>query len=163
MTDFSSIRELTNREEETEMKQLHKLKKKALLVILLVSMIVPSIQVVGLYCELPVAYAATSGVQFIYKKGNSVDGRGDARFHYLKKGKPTIKLKGLAGASESKKVKIKLYSGRTYYGAVSFAKTGNQQYSSSVPQGKYYLVVSGGCGDKNGWVSGNGTIGPIYK
>ena len=93
----------------------------------------------------------------------SVDGRSDYRFHYLSKGKPTVKLTALSGASSSNKVKVKLYKGNTYYGVVSFSSAGSKQYSTSVEKGEYYLKVSGGCGDSNGWIRGKGTITPVYK
>lgn len=143
---------------------VNNLKRKIILSIMVFCICIQCLQVIGLYYKFPTAYAATtSGISFIYKKGYSVDGRGDARFHYLKKGKPTIRLTGLSGASNANKVKIKLYNGNTYYGVVSFAKTGSKQFSVSVPKGQYYLKVSGGSGDKNGWISGKGTINPVYK
>ncbi len=140
------------------------IKKKFISIVLSVCLCIPCFQIVGLFYSPLVAYAATtSDISFSYKKGYSVDGRIDYRFHRLSKGRPTVKLTTLNGASSSNQVKLKLYKGDTYYGVVSFSSAGTKQYSTSVEKGQYYLKVSGGCGDRNGWVQGKGTITPVYS
>lgn len=140
------------------------IKKRIIMIALCICMCIPCFQTFSLFYSPSVAYAATtSGITFSYKKGYSVDGRSDYRFHYLSKGKPTVKLTALSGASSSNKVKVKLYKGNTYYGVVSFSSAGSKQYSTSVEKGQYYLKVSGGCGDSSGWIRGKGTITPVYK
>ena len=140
------------------------IKKKIIIAIICVSLFAPIIHVLGLFLDLPCAYAAsTAGVSFEYKKGYSVNGSHQGIYHYIDKSKPKVTLTSLTGASGKNKVKVHLYSGGKYYGTVSFAQRGTQQFSTKVPKGRYYLRISGGCGNNKGWIKGAGKINPVYR
>lgn len=140
------------------------IKKKMIALSLCLCMVIPVIQAFNACYQVPVAYAATYSqeVKFSYKMGYGVDGRSNARFHYLKAGKPTLKLTSLQGASSSSPVKVSIYSGDTYYATISAPKKGTYQFSKSLSKGKYWLKIKGGSG-YNGWIHGTGTITPVYK
>ena len=138
------------------------LRKRIALMMICLSILMPCLQVASLYVDLPCAYASSTGVSFKYKKGYSVNGSKQGIYHYLKKGKPTLALTYLSGASKTNKVKVKLYGGGKYYGTLNFSKKGKQTYSCSVPKGRYYLIISVGCGYKK-WINGTGKITPVYN
>ncbi len=139
-------------------------KKKVITILLCLCLVIPVLQAFNVCYTPSVCYAATYSqeVKFSYKVGYGVDGRSNARFHYLKAGKPKLKLTTLKGASSSSPVKISIYSGDTYYATVSAPKTGTYQFSKSLSKGKYWLKIKGGNGYK-GWITGSGTITPVYK
>lgn len=142
----------------------HIIKKKTIALLLCLCMAIPVIQAFNTCYQIPASYAATYSqeVKFSYKKGYSVDGRSNSRFHYLKAGKPTLKLTALQGASSNSPVKVSIYSGDTYYATVSATSKGTYKFSKSLSKGQYWLKIKGGSGYK-GWIHGNGTIKPVYK
>lgn len=143
---------------------LSNIERKIIILLLSCCLIFPLLSLISVLPTENAVYAGTysQNVEFTYKKGYSVEGRSNSRFHYLKAGKPTLKLSALSGATSASPVKISLYTGNTYKGSVSAKAKGSFVFPNSVTKGSYWLKISGGAG-VNGWITGKGTITPVYQ